>query len=108
MGMKVVDVRKFGWDGIEYVGRGRGSKLGNRFVIGRDGNRSEVIEKFRKWLWVEVRKGEGVVWDELVRLCGKVRSGEEVVLGCWCGERGCHGEVIVRCVEWMVREGKDL
>ena len=36
-------------DGAVYIGRP--SKWGNPFVIGRDGTRTEVIEKYRDWLF---------------------------------------------------------
>jgi hypothetical protein len=29
---------------------GRGSKWGNPFVIGKDGDRDEVIAKYREWI----------------------------------------------------------
>jgi len=51
-------------DGI-YVGRKMlgipGSLLGNPFRIGRDGTRSEVISKYRRWLWEQIKlKNEAV------------------------------------------------
>jgi hypothetical protein len=82
-----------------------GSVLHNKFVIGKDGTREEVIEKYRKWLWIEVQK-HGEVFDELVRIASKVKNGETVQLVCWCKPLSCHGDVVKRCVEWMIREGK--
>lgn len=41
---KVVNLRKEKYD----VNIGRGSKWGNKFVIGRDGDRGEVIRKYRE------------------------------------------------------------
>jgi len=45
-------------DGI-YVGRKMpgilGSVLGNPFRIGRDGTRFEVIAKYRRWLWEQIK-----------------------------------------------------
>ena len=73
---------------------GRGSVFGNRFVIGRDGNRSEVIEKYRVWLWGEVKRG-----GEVVKRIEELRGNER--LGCFCGEGKCHGDVIVRCWKWL-------
>jgi len=51
-------------DGI-YVGRKMpgipGSVLGNPFQIGRDGRRSQVIERYRRWLWEQIKfKNEAV------------------------------------------------
>jgi hypothetical protein len=63
---------------------GRPSKWGNPFKIGVDGNRDEVIEKYRQMLIhtpnfaAEVRQ----------KLRGKV-------LGCWCAPKPCHGDVLL-------------
>ena len=66
--MKVVNVRNEKFD--VYVGRG--SKWGNRFVIGKDGSREEVVEKYR--VWFEKESG----------LKGCLGELEGKVLGCWC------------------------
>jgi hypothetical protein len=103
--MKRVCIRKLRYLGnVEYVGRevrGRikGSVLGNRWKVGKDGSRDEVIEKYRRWLWEEVKKEEGEVCDELMRLLSK---GDKLVIGCWCFEdERCHGDAILRCLEWI-------
>lgn len=62
---------------------GRSSKWGNKFVIGRDGTRSEVIEKYRAWILKQPH-----LMAALEELRGKV-------LGCWCHPKRCHGEVLV-------------
>ena len=89
-----------------YVGRKvgglRGSVLGNRFVVGKDGNRDEVIEKYRRWLWGEIKMMNFKVIDELVRILGLEVMFGEVRLVCWCKEdESCHSDVLVRCLEWM-------
>ena len=100
-------VKVVGDECFVYVGRGcngwLGSCLGNRFVIGRDGDRGEVIRKYKVWLWGEWKKGKGEVWCEVMRLVELVESGEDVVLGCWCVPLACHGEVIRDLVLWVVR-----
>lgn len=66
---------------------GRGSKWGNPFVIGKDGNREEVIEKYRKWI-----KTQPKLLKALPELKGKV-------LGCWCFPKACHGDVLLELIE---------
>lgn len=66
-----------------YIGRGRGSKWGNPFVIGKDGTRDEVIEKYREWIQKQPH-----LMAEIHKLHGKT-------LGCWCGKQRCHGEVLL-------------
>jgi len=93
-----------------YIGRAnksyllKGSVLQNRFVIGQDGNREEVVAKYRQWLWQEVQK-RGEVFDELVRIAERVKKGETVQLACWCKPLKCHGDVVKSCIEWMIKEG---
>lgn len=63
---------------------GRPSKWGNPFVIGRDGDRAEVIAKYDAWL--DTQPG---LLAALPELAGKV-------LGCFCAPEACHGDVLVR------------
>lgn len=63
---------------------GRGSKWGNPFVIGRDGDRDEVIAKYEQYLL----NNDGL-WSSLYELKGKV-------LGCWCSPAHCHGHLLVQ------------
>lgn len=61
---------------------GRPSKWGNPFVVGRDGTREEVIEKFDAYL-----HSRPDLMAALPELWGKV-------LGCWCSPLDCHGHVL--------------
>jgi len=68
---------------------GRPGPFGNPYVIGMDGTRDEVIEKFE----VYVRNNEELMAKIRRELPGKV-------LGCWCGPgKRCHGEVLLRIAE---------
>ena len=64
---------------------GRPTVYGNPFVVGKDGTREEVILKYELWLLAK----PGMV--ELVKreLRGKV-------LGCWCAQKSCHGDILAR------------
>ena len=81
--MKVVNLKKEPCD--VYIGRG--SIFGNPFEIGKDGNRKEVIEKFRKWLFYSDEAEE--VRREIPTLKGKV-------LGCFCKPKKCHGDILLK------------
>ncbi len=63
---------------------GRGSKWGNPFTIGEDGDRTEVIKKYKKWF-----KKQPELISALPELTGKV-------LGCWCAPKSCHGDFLVK------------
>lgn len=79
------------------------SVLGNPFAINKDGDRKEVVEKYRKWLWSEFKK-KSEVYQELVRIAKKVKAGDSVQLACWCKPLACHGDVVKKCIEWMIKE----
>ncbi len=76
--MPVVHCKKQPYD--VYIGRP--SKWGNPFEIGKDGDRFEVIKKYRKWLL-----NNPELMNSLPELKGKT-------LGCWCSPQACHGDVL--------------
>lgn len=66
---------------------GRPSLFGNPFVIGKDGSRFVVLEKYRKYLTERIDADKE--FAEAVRLLrGKV-------LGCWCVPMACHGDILL-------------
>lgn len=78
---KVVNKYREAYD--TYIGRG--SKWGNPFVIGTDGNREQVIAKYKQW----ITEGNGKhLLSDLHELQGKT-------LGCFCKPQACHGDVLV-------------
>lgn len=70
---------------------------GNPFQIGKDGSRSDVIQKFRQWLNGDdyktfKQKERQLIIDNIYKLTG-------CVLGCWCKPRACHGDVYKEILE---------
>jgi Domain of unknown function (DUF4326) len=61
---------------------GRPSKWGNPFIIGKDGNRDEVVAKHKQWLMSQ---------PALVAALPELRS---KVLACWCAPAACHCDVL--------------
>ena len=59
----------------------RRTKWGNPFEIGKDGNRRQVIEKFRQSITPEFEQ------EIKTELCGKD-------LLCHCKPKACHGDVL--------------
>ncbi len=94
----------------EYIGRGnrRGrltrSPLANPFKIGRDGDREQVIAKYRDWLHCRIQAGDREVLNELARLTSIVERTGKLVLACWCAPLPCHGDVIKATIEEVLRE----
>jgi len=77
-------------EGGVYIGRG--SVWGNRFVIGVDGDRAEVIKKYREEF--REKMGDPGWRREVEKLEGKC-------LMCFCSPLACHGDVIK---EWLEEE----
>ena len=75
--------------GAVYIGRG--SKWGNPFVLGRDGNRDSVCDQYYEYLCQKIESGE-ITKSDLLELIGKD-------LVCFCAPRRCHGHTLVRAVE---------
>lgn len=86
---RVVHCRRDSYD--VYIGRP--SKWGNPFVIGKDGDRREVINKYREWV---VQQKD--LMSSLHELQGKI-------LGCWCRPESCHGDVLLELVNKKQENG---
>jgi hypothetical protein len=77
---------------------GRPSIFGNPFEIGKDGTRSEVIEKFEVY-FVERLEKDPLFKKEFDKLVEMARNGD-LMLACWCVPNNrCHGEVIQKYIE---------
>lgn len=72
-------------NGLPIVYVGRPSKWGNPYRIGVDGNREQVLKKYREYLMAN----PGIVEDARNELRGKN-------LACWCkpGE-DCHADILL-------------
>jgi len=79
---------------------GRGSVLGNPFVIGKDGDRDEVIRKYRLWFWGKLREEEEV-YREFLRICGIWEKQRSIALLCYCFPLACHAQVIGSALIWF-------
>jgi hypothetical protein len=63
---------------------GRPSKWGNPFVIGRDGDRDEVIEAYEHWLDHQMTIDPWFL---------RGLKGKDLV--CWCVPEACHADVLL-------------
>lgn len=92
MACQVVNKRTHQFD--VYIGRG--SRWGNPFIIGRNGDRATVIALYADHLWHAVQQNPALI-DELKALDGKT-------LGCFCKPLPCHGDVIANAVNWALKQ----
>ena len=65
----------------------RPSKWGNPFIIGKDGNRAEVIKKYHMWI---IKQPD---------LMNSLHELESKTLGCYCSPKACHGDVLLYLIE---------
>lgn len=63
---------------------GRGGPWGNPFVIGKDGSRTEVINKYRNWINTQ----PALIFAAKCDLVGRD-------LICWCAPYACHADVLM-------------
>lgn len=95
MPTQVVHVRKSPFvqfaSNCVYIGRDylefKDEGWGNPFHIGVDGNRKEVLAKYREWVLKQPH-----LLARLHELNGKV-------LGCWCKPYACHGDVLRELID---------
>lgn len=78
--MRVVHCKKEKYD--VYIGRP--SKWGNPYVLGRDGDRLEIVKKYDAYIRAD---------QNLLEACRRELRGK--ILGCWCAPKACHGDVLV-------------
>jgi Domain of unknown function (DUF4326) len=91
---RVVNKRVMGVPaGAVYVGRP--SVFGNPFVIGVEGDRAQVLERFREYA-VDRCYHDVAFRQAVAALHGKV-------LVCWCAPAPCHGHVLLELAEALSR-----
>lgn len=73
----------------------RRSPFGNPYQIGRDGDRKQVLEKYRAYFKWKIE-------DPWFR--GQVHNLKGKILGCWCTPDECHGDVIIEYLNALPEE----
>lgn len=91
-----------GWRGhpdYVYIGRGvRGqvTSFGNRYIIGPDGTRDEVIAQYRKWAETKIEE-DADFRQNVAALHGKT-------LVCYCAPKKCHGDVLKELADKLANQ----
>ena len=70
----------------------RRTKWGNPYIIGKHGDRVEVLTKYRRFL-VDDIMSHTITLDNLASLHGKV-------LACHCAPLPCHGHILAIAATW--------
>lgn len=79
----------------------RPSPLGNPFRIGVDGDRAQVITKYRAWFEKALTEDERV--QAKVEMIADEAARRDVTLLCHCAPEACHADVIADEVRRRVR-----
>ncbi len=103
--MQVLNFYKLGKiipEGAVYIGRAmphlglKASKFANPFKLQEGESRGDTIQRYRKWLWQQIRYGK-ITLEDLLELEGKD-------LVCFCKQEGkevaCHGDVLLSAISW--------
>lgn len=79
--MKVINILHHPQPPFIFIGRP--SKWGNPYIIGRDGNREEVIAKYHAWILTN---------EDLFKSLPELKGHD---LACFCAPLPCHGDVLL-------------
>ena len=90
--------------GAVYIGRP--SVLGNPFVMTSEAQRTEVIARYREYFEKKVAARDPKFMEILDAIVKRART-HDVVLGCFCAPRACHGDVIKEYIDRKLAESKD-
>jgi len=101
---KLDDILVFSTERID-----RTTPWGNPYIIGINGNRDDVCNRYKEWLseWIisdrEIIIKIGIheysnkwVIEHLYLLIGKD-------LACWCAPQQCHGDILLELVEELIK-----
>jgi len=73
-----------------YIGRDfdgfKDEGFGNPFHLGKDGNRKEVLSKYRAYA-IHRMQHDPEFW-------ARVKNLKDKTLGCWCKPYDCHGDIL--------------
>ena len=95
MKTKLINYRTYNLDKSKIVSIDRRSLFGNPFIIGTDGNREEVIERYKEYFYTLIKNP--TIKKEVLKLKGKT-------LGCWCTPLPCHGDIIIDYLNSLDKE----
>lgn len=123
--IRVVNVRDFGGpDGFEsasrsnvYIGRRpQGNVLGNPFthIANKQtlakyvvGSREESVEKYSEYFDENYGKNKEYT-NAIDAIYERVKSGEDITLGCWCKPLACHGDIIKAKLEERLSKDNNM
>lgn len=105
MNIRICNLRNYELGKNEVLVRiDRMTVFGNPFRIARYSDRQAVIDKYRRWLWSQVKNRRGKLYQSLKDLLLIGKQNKTLVLGCFCHPQPCHGDIIKKCLLWLESE----
>ena len=94
---------------------GRGSALGNPFVMQSESQRDEVCDKYDEWFYQQVDEPDFLlnIWNQSSKLNPVTKQlkqlfiafvEKDIKLGCFCAPKRCHCETIKIFLENKIEE----
>jgi len=83
----------------EYIGRG--SPLGNPYVMSSPQDRDCVCDQYEDWINSHLIAGTPLIINELVRLANLAREGD-LNLICFCAPERCHGDTVKSILDELI------
>lgn len=103
MAVRVISKRAGGTKAVKgevVVNIARPSILGNPFYMRDESQRDVVVQQYHEWLGGHYR-ADDAVWAEVKKLAARVKAGESLALECWCAPCACHGDVLIKAINWL-------
>ena len=90
--------------GAVYIGRG--SPLGNPFIMHTEDERDIVCDQYDQWFREQIKIKNPVVINELKRI-KQLALKQDVILGCFCAPKRCHGSTIKACLDQWIKHDQE-
>ena len=82
----------------------RTSPLGNPFYLSDPNDdylRNMVCDQYHHWFKHKIKDSNSDIMQELLRIY-KITKTQDVILGCYCAPKRCHGETIKKFLDQML------
>lgn len=106
MSLRVVSKSSWGFKATPaetIVDIARPSVLGNLHTMRGEHQRRRVIDLFEATLRADW-KANGPMRQAIEAIANDVEAGRSIALQCWCAPRPCHGDVIKRAIEGVIKK----
>jgi hypothetical protein len=94
----------------QYIGRAirnlKSSPLGNKYRVKPHGpyeREQSVLILYKQWLWKEMQDKTSAAYNELKRLA-EIAKTQPLNLSCWCAPQLCHGEIVKKAIEFLIKQ----